>query len=73
MPISFIAAFLLVAGQGPAPSTTKSPAVDPGKRICKTIKETGSRLGGTRECKIQAEWDRSAAETQGKATSNMGR
>lgn len=74
MPISIIAAALmLVAGQAPAPSVTKSPTIDPNKRVCKTIKETGSRLGGTRECKTQAEWDRIAAETQAKATSNMGR
>ena len=74
MSISIIAAaLLLVAGQTPAPSVTKSPTIDPNKRVCKTIKETGSRLGGTRECKTQAEWDRIAAETQAKATSNMGR
>ena len=74
MPISIIAATLmLVAGQAPAPSVTKSPTLDPNKRVCKTIKETGSRLGGTRECKTQAEWDRIAAETQAKARSNMGR
>ena len=74
MPISIIAATLmLVAGQAPAPSVTKSPTLDPNKKVCKTIKETGSRLGGTRECKTQAEWDRIAAETQAKATSNMGR
>ena len=73
MPISFIAVVLLVAVQAAAPPTTKSPAVNPDKKICKTIKETGSRLGGTRECKTQAEWDRIAAEMQAKATSNMGR
>lgn len=74
MPISIIAAaLLLAAGQAPAPSTTKSPVVDPDKRVCKTIKETGSRLGGTRECKTQAEWDRIAAETQLKAQSSAGR
>ena len=74
MPISIIAATLmLVAGQAPAPSVTKSPTLDPNKKVCKTIKEPGSRLGGTRECKTQAEWDRIAAETQAKATSNMGR
>lgn len=74
MSISIIAAALfLVAGQAAAPSELKSPAIDPDKKICKTIKDTGSRLGGTRECKTRAEWDRIAAETQAKATSNMGR
>ena len=67
------AALLVVAGLAPTPSTTTSPTIDPDKKVCKTIKETGSRLGGTRECKTQAEWDRIAAETQAKATSNMGR
>jgi len=74
MPISIIAvALLLVAAQAPTPSMTKSPTIDPDKKVCKTIKETGSRLGGTRECRTQAEWNRIAAETQQKAQSNMGR
>lgn len=30
---------------------------DPGARICKASGETGSRLGRTRTCKTQAEWD----------------
>ncbi|HEV2044400.1 MAG TPA: hypothetical protein VGR05_06945 [Sphingomicrobium sp.] len=74
MPISIIAAALLLAtGQAPAPTVAQTPAADPNKRVCKTIKETGSRLGGKRECKTQAEWDRIAAEQQAKANSNMGR
>ena len=74
MPISIIAvALLLVAAQAPTPSMTKSPTIDPDKKVCKTIRETGSRLGGTRECRTQAEWNRIAAETQQKAQSNMGR
>ena len=74
MPIPIIAvALLLVAAQAPTPSVTKSPTIDPDKKVCKTIKETGSRLGGTRECRTQAEWNRIAAETQQKAQSNMGR
>lgn len=80
MPVSlFTLALLLAAAQAQptttAPAAPAAPAapVDPDKKICKTIKETGSRLGGKRECKTQAEWDRIAAETQAKATSNMGR
>jgi len=74
MPIPIIAvALLLVAAQAPTPSMTKSPTIDPDKKVCKTIRETGSRLGGTRECRTQAEWNRIAAETQQKAQSNMGR
>jgi hypothetical protein len=76
MSISILAAaFLFVAGQTPAPSTatTPPPAADPEKKVCKTIKETGSRLGGKRECRTQAEWSRIAEETQAKARGNMGR
>lgn len=74
MSISPIVAALLLAGQAQAPTTAPvTPAADPEKKICKTIKETGSRLGGKRECKTKAEWDRIAAENQAKATSNMGR
>jgi len=72
MPFSIIAAVLLTAAQAPAPSATK-PAVDPEKKICKTIKEVGTRLGGTRECKTKEEWERIASEQQGKAQGNMGR
>lgn len=70
MPISLIAALFLLAA-GPAPAA--APTIDPGKKVCKTIKETGSRLGGKRECRTQAEWDRLAAETEAKARSKMGR
>ena len=74
MPISIIAAILLLAaGQAPAPSTTKAPTVDPDKKVCTTIKDTGSRLGGTRECKTKEEWDRIAAEIQLKAQNSTGR
>lgn len=74
MPISLIAAALLfVAGQTPTPSTTNSPPVDPDKKICKTIKEPGTRLGGARECRTQAEWNRIAEEQSKKAQNNMGR
>ena len=74
MPVSLIAAaLLLVAAQAQPATTTPAAPVDPDKKICKTIRETGSRLGGKRECKTKAEWDRIAAETQAKASSNMGR
>ena len=73
MSVSIIAALLLAGGQAQAPSATQPTAADPGKKVCKTIKETGSRLGGKRECKTQAEWDRIAAETQSKTQGNMGR
>ena len=74
MPFSIIAAALLMtAGQTPAPPATTAPTVDPDKKVCKTIKETGSRLGGTRQCKTQAEWNRIAAENQQKVQNSSGR
>ena len=54
------------------PAQQKTEAKDE-KKICKTIGETGSRLGGKRECRTQAEWDRIAEENQKKAQNNMGR
>lgn len=73
MPIPVITTALLLMGGQAQTSTAPAAPVDPNKKVCKTIKETGSRLGGKRECKTQAEWDRIAAETQAKAQSNMGR
>lgn len=77
MPISLIAAFLLISGQAPAPAVTPAPttapAVDPEKKVCKTIKEVGTRLGGKRECRTKEEWNRIASEQQAKAQGNMGR
>jgi len=32
------------------------------KRTCKVSKVTGSRLGGVRRCRSQAEWDQEKAE-----------
>ncbi len=56
MSVSFLtAALLLVAAQAQPATTTPAAPVDPDKKICKTIKETGSRLGGKRECRTQAE------------------
>ena len=74
MPVPLIAAaLLLIAAQAQPATTTPAAPVDPDKKICKTIKETGSRLGGKRECRTQAEWDRIAEEQSKKAQGNMGR
>lgn len=73
MPISLItSALLLVAAQAPT-STAQAVPVDPNKKVCKTIKEPGTRLGGARECRTQAEWNRIAEEQSKKAQNNMGR
>ena len=76
MPLSIIAAaLLLVSDQAPTAAKPVAPAVaaDPDKVICKTIGETGSRLGGKRECKPRAEWERIAAELAAKAAASAGR
>jgi len=73
MPISFIATALLLVVAQAQTSTAPAAPVDPNKKVCKTIKETGSRLGGKRECRTQAEWDRIAEEQSKKAQGNMGR
>ena len=74
MPVPLIAAaLLLIAAQAQPATTTPAAPVDPDKKICKTIKETGSRLGGKRECRTQAEWDRIAEEQSKKAQGTMGR
>jgi len=76
MPLLIIAAaLLLIADQAPTATKPVAPAVaaDPDKIICKTIGETGSRLGGKRECKPRAEWERIAAELAAKAAASAGR
>ncbi len=53
-------------GQGSAPATTSSqPAATPvalpkprDKIVCHYIPEPGSRLGGSKTCMTQTEWDR---------------
>lgn len=73
MTFSIVAALVLATGQPATPPVAAKPVADPEKMVCKTIGETGSRLGGKRECKTRAEWERIAAEAKAKATSNMGR
>ena len=76
MPLLIIAAaLLLIADQAPTATKPVAPAVaaDPNKIICKTIGETGSRLGGKRECKPRAEWERITAELAAKAAASAGR
>jgi len=50
----------------PAPATPgAAPAVEKNKKdrqVCKTMEEKGSRLGGKRVCRSQAQWDEIAAQ-----------
>ena len=51
---------LALAGQQTEP--TPPPAKE--KKICRVQETTGSRLGGKRICKTQAEWDEMAANAR---------
>ncbi len=51
----------------PAPAATATPAAaaqtsKKDRQVCKTIEEKGSRLGGKRVCRSQAEWNELAAQ-----------
>ena len=48
------------APAAPAAATAATPKKD--KPVCKTIEEKGSRLGGKRVCRSQAEWNEIAAQ-----------
>lgn len=62
--LKFAAAVLLgggiAAGVHAAPSDQSASSkeeVDPGKKICRSMGETGSRLKVTKVCMTKAEWD----------------
>jgi hypothetical protein len=62
-----IAAPAVAFAQQPSPAATAptEPAKIVSKKdrkVCKTQEEKGSRLGGTRVCRTQAEWDEIAAQ-----------
>jgi hypothetical protein len=55
------------ASSAPSVATTQPPPTvnDPDKLVCRTkAGKTGSRLGATRECRTQAEWDNIMAQNQ---------
>ncbi|WP_312488487.1 hypothetical protein [Sphingomonas sp.] len=60
---------LALAGQqtDPAPAPVKE------KKICRMQETTGSRLGGKRICKTQAEWDEIAANARNDVETATGR
>ncbi|MGE7206147.1 hypothetical protein ACQKJZ_10765 [Sphingomonas sp. NPDC019816] len=60
---------LALAGQqtDPAPVPVKE------KKICRMQETTGSRLGGKRICKTQAEWDEIAANARNDVETATGR
>lgn len=61
------AAYMLVAVMAAvsiAPASAASQDDDKTKVICKTIKQTGSRLPGQRMCMTKAEWDLQRRESR---------
>lgn len=50
-----------VVAQAPSRSGGKA---DPNRQICRTLKDTGSRLGGYRACHTAAEWAELRRQTQ---------
>ncbi len=61
-------AALLVAGAANA-AGTDATGPDAGKIVCKSgPPPTGTRLGATRVCKTQGEWDRERREAQDNLT-----
>lgn len=58
--------YLLQAATAASPATTEVAAANPddAKIVCKTLKETGSRLGGKRICASKQEWRRMNEEAE---------
>ncbi len=53
-------ASLLAASATPPAATPRATAEDDGSRIvCRSMPSTGTRLGRSRVCRTQAEWDQS--------------
>ena len=61
-----VAAIALAAGVASA-SSSKSGGANPNKVVCKTEKNTGTRLGKSRACHTMAEW----AELRRQARQNV--
>ena len=59
-----LAAPALAFAADPAPAAAPAAAQTPKKekQVCKTIEEKGSRLGGKRICRTQAQWNELAAQ-----------
>ncbi len=75
------AAFSVQAQSAPEPAAQPAPAApavkasisrdhDPNQVICKHEEETGTRLGGHKECHTRADWEQMARESE-RATTLM--
>ena len=63
---AFLAGALILTCIAPAQAQERSSRRDDyrGKKVCKVEPRKGSRLGGQRSCKTQAEWDAIAREAR---------
>jgi hypothetical protein len=53
----FLLTGALFAAQAPATESVAAPASTDERRVCRVIRQVGSRLGSRRVCGTQAEWD----------------
>ena len=53
------------ATQGQAAPKVAENAHDPHQVICKHVEETGSRLGGSRQCRTREQWEENARGAEG--------
>jgi len=53
-------------GSGPTPAapSTTTQSYDGNQTICRTVRDTGSRLARTRLCMTRAEWDQRRRDTR---------
>lgn len=50
-----------------SPTSTQATSPDDSKIVCRTVNETGSRLGGKRVCMTKFEWRRLHEQSQATA------
>ena len=63
-----ISVFIIqAAAAAPASPTPATTAPDDAKVVCRTVQETGSRLGGKRVCMTKKDWRRMHEESQATA------
>lgn len=47
-----------------APAAAQQAAPEKEKKVCKSVREIGSRIASERVCRTRAEWDQIARETR---------
>ena len=61
--VGLIAATAVLA-EAPSATNAKAAKGDPNQQICRSFRDTGSRLGGYRACHTAAEWAELRRQTQ---------